>query len=135
MITMCIAQSDLMTLAAPLPATDDIHMACCTESVWVPDMRGMRHILWYVTACTCNVAERHIHGHMQCWLEHRHFESLTHEATMLCAAGFISTLFVVMPTKFAVLFTFANIFAIARWARVTQSPSGHPHLHEPALQQ
>jgi hypothetical protein len=27
--------------------------------------------------------------------------------------GFISSLFVVMPTKFAVLFTFANIFAIA----------------------
>lgn len=28
--------------------------------------------------------------------------------------GFLSTLFVVMPTKFAILFTFANLFAVAR---------------------
>lgn len=27
--------------------------------------------------------------------------------------GFLSTLFVVMPTKFAILFTFANLFAVA----------------------
>jgi hypothetical protein len=37
------------------------------------------------------------------------------QITMPWLAGFISSLFVVMPTKFAVLFTFANIFAIARW--------------------
>jgi hypothetical protein len=38
------------------------------------------------------------------------------QITMPWLAGFISSLFVVMPTKFAVLFTFANIFAIARCA-------------------
>ena len=53
--------------------------------------------------CTCIVLAQRVYGFSIC-------------AGCAICFGFLSTLFVVMPTKFAVLFTFSQVFAIARYA-------------------
>lgn len=53
--------------------------------------------------CTCIVPTQRVYGFSIC-------------AGCAVCFGFLSTLFVVMPTKFAVLFTFSQVFAIARYA-------------------
>lgn len=83
-----------------------------TEGIRLPHLPGMRRVLWCVTELSHVASHAEQHWPKRWW--HCMLQSCPDHRAPL--AGFISSLFVVMPTKFAVLFTFANIFAIARWA-------------------